>query len=168
MFCDGCGTAVRPGQGFCSSCGKQIIGPIGSARQYPGRVQQHTTLLSILWLALSAMNAVGGIVLLIVADRLFPHLRATGAMGPEVPVGFLTSVVTALGIVVLGKSACGFIAAWGLMKHEPWARIVALVFAFLSLFNVPFGTALGIYTMWVLLPGESQREYEALAEAKAA
>jgi hypothetical protein len=103
-----------------------------------------------------------------VADRLFPHLRATGAMGPDVPVGFLTSVVTALRIVVLGKAACGFIAAWGLTKHEPWARIVVLVFAFLSLFNVPFGTALGIYTMWVLLPGDSQRECEALAETKAA
>jgi len=35
------------------------------------------------------------------------------------------------------------------------------VLAFPSLlFNVPFGTALGIYTLWVLLPAESDVEYE--------
>jgi len=35
------------------------------------------------------------------------------------------------------------------------------VLAFPSLFcNVPFGTALGIYTLWVLLPAESDEAYE--------
>jgi hypothetical protein len=39
--------------------------------------------------------------------------------------------------------------------------MVAVVLAFPSLmFNVPFGTALGIYTLWVLLPAESDVEYE--------
>jgi len=56
-----------------------------------------------------------------------------------------------------------------LTKHETWARVVALVLAFIALFtNVPLGTALGVYTMWVLLPSESQKEYDALAEAQAA
>jgi hypothetical protein len=41
------------------------------------------------------------------------------------------------------------------------------VLAFISLFNVPFGTALGVYTLWVLLPGSSQEEYEALVVASA-
>ncbi len=54
-------------------------------------------------------------------------------------------------------------------QREPWARVVVLVLAFVSLFtNIPFGTALGIYTMWVLLPAESEQEYEAMAEARAA
>jgi hypothetical protein len=56
-----------------------------------------------------------------------------------------------------------------LLEREKWARILALVLAFVSLFtNIPFGTALGVYTMWVLLPSESEREYEALAEMRAA
>jgi hypothetical protein len=68
-----------------------------------------------------------------------------------------------------GKGCAGFIAGWGLLQHEGWARILALVLGFVSLFtNIPFGTALGIYTMWVLLSSDSEREYEALAEAKAA
>ena len=72
-------------------------------------------------------------------------------------------------MLVLAKAACGFIAGWGLLQHEPWARVVALVLAFISLFtNIPFGTALGIYTMWVLLPARSEQEYDALVQARAA
>jgi hypothetical protein len=39
------------------------------------------------------------------------------------------------------------------------------VVGFLALLNVPIGTALGIYTLWVLLPAQSDDEYKALAQA---
>ena len=168
MFCDGCGTAVQPGQAFCSKCGKQIIGPVSAGQLPPSRVQSHIQLLGILWFAISALNAVGGLVLFVLGNTLFPHLREMKDMPPDVPVGFLTALFTTLGILVLAKAACGFIAGWGLMKRDSWARIVALVLAFISLFNIPFGTAIGVYTMWVLLPGQSQQEYDALAAARAA
>ena len=45
------------------------------------------------------------------------------------------------------------------MQREPWARMLAIVLGVLNLFDLPFGTALGIYTLWVLLPAESEREY---------
>jgi hypothetical protein len=55
------------------------------------------------------------------------------------------------------------------MRREPWARVLTLVLAFLVLFiNIPVGTAVGVYTMWVLLPHESEREYEALSGERAA
>ena len=168
MFCDGCGTAVQAGQAFCSKCGKQFVGPLSFARPMPGRVQSHTHLLGILWLALSALNTVGGLVLLILGGTFFPHLREMGVAPPNVPVGFLSSLMTTLGILVLAKSALGFFTGYGLLHREGWARVVALVLAFISLFNVPFGTALGVYTLWVLLPVESQREYEEMAEKRAA
>jgi hypothetical protein len=72
-------------------------------------------------------------------------------------------------ILLLAKAAIGFVAGWGLLQREKWARIVVLVLAFVSLFtNIPFGTALGVYTMWVLLPSDSEREYDALVEVPAA
>ena len=167
MFCDGCGSPVQSGQSFCSKCGKQILGPVLVTQFARNRVQNHIHLLGVLWLALSAINAVGGVILIIVANTLLAHLNQLGAP-PEVPRGFLTVLVTSLGIIVLAKSVCGFFAGWGLMQREPWARVLALVLAFLSLFNVPFGTAVGVYTLWVLLPGQSQEEYDALVSAQAA
>ena len=166
MFCDACGTAVQPGQAFCSKCGKQIVGPVSVMQPLPGRVQGHVHLLGIMWLAMSAFNAVGGVVLYILANTLFAHLHEMGAP-PDAPVGFLRPLLSVLGILVLAKAAVGFIAGWGLLQREPWARVVTLVLAFISLFHIPFGTAIGVYTMWVLLPSQSQQEYDALARTRA-
>ena len=167
MFCDGCGAAVQPGQTFCSKCGKQIVGTIVAVHPMPNRVQEHVHLLGILWLAMSAFNAVGGLILLVVGNTLFQHLHEMGAPS-NVPTGFLTSIVSMLGIIVLAKAACGFGAGWGLLHRESWGRVVALVLAFISLFNIPFGTAIGVYTMWVLLPADSQRDYDALVATRPA
>jgi hypothetical protein len=168
MFCDGCGAAVQPGQTFCSKCGKQIVGTI-APQPLPGRVQRHVHLLAILWLAFSAFNTLGGLVLLILGNVLFPHLHEMQGVPPDVPAGFLTALFSTLGIIVLAKAVFGFLVGWGLLQREPWARTLALVLAFISLFtNIPLGTAIGVYTMWVLLPASSGNEYNALVEARAA
>jgi hypothetical protein len=163
MFCDGCGMELAAGQQFCSRCGKQVVGGAHPAYPRRGRVQGHLRLLGILWLALSAINAVGGAALLIIANTLFPHLHEMG--GPPVPAGFLQSFVSVIGFAILAKAAVGFAAGWGLLQKEPWARVLTLVLAFISLFHVPFGTALGIYSLWVLLPAPSEEEYAGMAKA---
>jgi hypothetical protein len=167
MFCDGCGAPVQPGQGFCSKCGKQIIGPVSFAQPRPGRVQEHVRLLGLFWLAFSAFNTVGSVVLYVIANTLFANPRGLGAA--ESSTAFLRPLLSVVAILLLAKAAIGFLAGWGLLQHEKWARVIALVLAFISLFiNIPFGTALGVYTMWVLLPSESEREYDVLVEARAA
>ena len=165
MYCDGCGTTVQPGQAFCSRCGKQILGPVAVMQQRPGRVQGHLHLLGILWLAISAFNTIGGVILYVLANTLFAHLNGGGPGGHT---AFLRPLLSVVGIFILAKAACGFMAGWGLMQREPWARVIALVLGFISLFNIPFGTAVGVYTLWVLLPAQSQEEYDALVAARAA
>jgi hypothetical protein len=164
MFCDGCGTVVQPGQAFCSKCGKQIVGPISVMQPRPGRVQGHVRLLALFWLAFSAFNTVGAVILYVLANTLFARMNETG----NAPA-FLRPLLSVVAILLFAKAAIGFIAGWGLLQHEKWARVLALVLAFVSLFtNIPFGTALGVYTMWVLLSADSEREYDALYEARAA
>jgi hypothetical protein len=165
MFCDGCGATVQPGQTFCSRCGKQILGPVAVMQSRAGRVQGHLHLLGILWLAISAFNTIGGVIVYILANTLFAHLNG-GA--PDAHMAFLRPLLSVVGIFVLAKAACGFMAGWGLMHREPWARVLALVLGFISLFNIPFGTAVGVYTLWVLLPAQSQEEYDALIATRAA
>ncbi len=155
MFCDRCGTEVPSDHRFCSRCGREFSGA-GLAYPRRSRVREHVRMLGILWLALSALNAVGGVVLYVLSRTLFLHLPD---MPPEV-TGWLPTFLSFIGIVVVVKAAAGFLAGWGLLQREPWARMLTIVLAFLALFNIPFGTALGIYSLWVLLPSESEAEYQ--------
>lgn len=161
MFCDGCGTQLQGGHAFCPSCGKQIREGMSLAAPRPSRVREHVRLLGILWLAYSAFHVVAGIVLLIISNTIFLNLPDGPARGPA----FLHPLLTGIAIVLLIKSVVGVAAGWGLLQREPWARILCLIVSFVSLFHVPIGTALGIYSLWVLLPTHSDREYEAQARA---
>ena len=154
MFCDKCGASLQADQGFCSRCGKQVSGPIVG---YPprNRVREHVRLLGIFWLALSALDGLMGVASYILANTIFIR-----GIHPNQPA-FLHPFLSFIGIVVIVKAFAGFATGWGLLQREPWARTAAVVLAIPSLFfNVPFGTALGIYTLWVLLPAESDKEYE--------
>src|SRR5450432_1019863 len=166
MFCDGCGTAFQAGQRFCSVCGKECAGvvPVGYPRR--SRVQEHVRLLAILWFAFSALNALGGVILFILANTLFLHLHEMGA--PEAPTAFLHPFLAFIGILIIIKGAVGFLAGWGLLQRESWGRILVLILAFISLISPPFGTALGIYTLWVLLPAHAEEEYERYQATRAA
>ena len=161
MYCDRCGAMLQPDQRFCGRCGKDFSGAIAMPRS-ASRVEEHIRLLGILWIAISVINTVIGIVLCTLAATVFAHLHEMGAP-PETPAGFLRSLFTAMGVLVLVKAALGFLAGWGLLRREPWARMLTIVLAFFALLHVPLGTALGIYSLWVLLPAESEREYEQAA-----
>jgi hypothetical protein len=142
MFCDGCGTAVPDTAGFCPVCGKAL------ARMLPadGRLAGHVRRLGILWLAISAF-------------RMLPGLTLLSWLGPG--PHFLP--FRTVGGVFLGAAVLGLIAGWGLLERQPWARLLAIVLACFSLFEVPFGTALGIYTLCILAPSRSEEEYRVLA-----
>ncbi len=162
MFCDQCGAPLQPEQTRCARCGKEVIGRLELVRR--SRVLEHIRLLSIFWIAYSAITVLGGLTLIVVANTLFGRFSHMG--GPPVAVtSWLRPFLTFIGILILCKAAAGFIAGWGLLQREPWARILALILGFISLFNIPFGTALGIYTLWVLLPAASDEQYRALARA---
>jgi len=158
MFCDKCGAAVQAGQRFCSRCGKEFAGATISFPQR-GRVAGHVRLVGILWLALSALNAIGALFLFAISNVIFLHIRDFSDR-PNIPAGFIHVVLAVVGIVLLVKAAAGFLAGWGLLQRQSWARLLTIVLSFLALFNVPFGTALGIYSLWVLLPAASDAEYE--------
>ncbi len=60
-------------------------------------------------------------------------------------------------VIVLVVSLPGLISGIGLMQFRPWARILAIILSALDLFNIPFGTALGVYGFWVLLNRETEQ-----------
>lgn len=155
MFCNRCGKEMAAGQQFCPACGAQVADATGLMA---GRVQRHIQLVAILWFVYSFFTFVVGAAALIVANTLFIEL---GRRNENFP-GFLHPLITAVGCLILIKAFVGFAAGWGLLQRERWARALALVLGFISLLNPPFGTALGIYTLWVLLPESAAQEYSTL------
>jgi hypothetical protein len=162
MYCDQCGGQLQAGVANCSRCGKGVVGTVELRR---GRVREHVRLVGILWMAYSALHVLVGFAAIIVAETLFnTSFHIQGGPPPEVAV-WLRPVINVVGVLILAKAAAGFIAGWGLLKHQDWARTVALVVGFVTLLSVPVGTALSIYTLWVLLPSQSDEEYKVLAQA---
>ena len=155
MFCDRCGTRLAQGERFCPSCGKAVAtAPMMPAH---GRIAGHIRLLGILWLASAAIHLIPGFFLI-------TFLRPGFLLPPDAPP-FLGPLLHMIGLFLLGGAVLSLLAGWGLLERQPWARTLALVLACFHLLNVPFGTALGIYTMWVLLPATSEEEYRQIARA---
>lgn len=153
MFCDACGNELQAGSNFCNRCGKSMSGP-PMQMATRNKLSEHIRLMGILWPALGALNGLHAIVLYILANTIFNPLTH-----PERPA-FLHTLLSVLALLMTLKAFAEFAAGWGLLQREPWARPVAITLAFVSLFfDVPFGTALGIYTLWVLLPAEAERAY---------
>ena len=152
MFCDRCGTNLSEGQSFCPNCGKAV----GAVVQRPiqGRIGGHVRLLGIFWLALSAVRLLPGLFVVAASRTII------GFLPSDVPV-FVPGLIQLGGLLLLGMGILGIAAGWGLLTLQPWARMLAIVFGCISLFEMPFGTALGIYTLWVLLPEKSEQEYRA-------
>ena len=67
-------------------------------------------------------------------------------------------------VIVIGRTILCVLTGLALSRRAPWARILAIVVAFLTIIKPISGTALAIYTLWVLLPSLSGQEYEQMAE----
>jgi len=63
-------------------------------------------------------------------------------------------------VFVMLVSIPGLIAGVGLLKLRPWARILGIVISAVNILNFPFGTALGVYGLWVLLSTETIALFE--------
>jgi hypothetical protein len=180
MYCDRCGSLISPSSHFCGTCGKAIhpgSAPPGraaamapamqSSNAYQGRVERHVRALAILW-------AINGILRLAEVGSFYAVGRSFfpwfGRAFPSLGIPWMFHNLPAFGLWGMGIFLGLFgllhlFLAWSLYEFKPWARILGLVVGFMALLRFPLGTALGAYTIWVLLPESSGREYERLAHA---
>lgn len=161
MYCEQCGTQVPEAARFCPGCGRSFVA-VAAARPGAageGRVNRHVRLLAVLWLALGALRLVAAMAVYTVGRFIAVHIPM-----PAMPEGVFGGILTLVASFLLLKAILALVAGWGLLEYQPWARMFALVLGFIALLLPPVGTALGVYTLWVLLPEQSEREYRALAQ----
>ena len=91
-------------------------------------------------------------------------ILAAGAQlsaGPSWAAGERTAVVLLAigGVVLVVGGALSAMTGWALRRRQGRARQAALVLAIPNLLLIPFGTALGVYTFWVLLNDDARRAF---------
>jgi len=117
-------------------------------------MEKHVTVLGVLYIAFSALG-------LLLAAIIFTAVVGGGIISGDSEAIAITAIVgPAVAALFVLLSAPGLIGGIYLLKRRPWARILVLVLGFLNLIHIPIGTALGIYTIWVLLKNETVDLFE--------
>jgi hypothetical protein len=113
---------------------------------------------------IGVLHIVSGVLSLIGALAIFVAFGIAGGIVASQGEHGAASILGIVAIVLCGFLAIvglpGIIGGWGLLAGKEWARILVIVLGILHLLNFPFGTALGIYTLVILLregPGTQLR-----------
>ena len=117
-------------------------------------MEQHITVLGVLHIA-------WGILGVLAAMIIFTAVVGGGMLSCDPEAVAITSIVgTSIAFCILVPCLPGIIGGAGIFKYRQWARITLLVVGFINLLIVPFGTILGIYTIWVLMNIEVKDMFE--------
>jgi hypothetical protein len=113
-------------------------------------MQDHVKIIGILWVVFGCFSLIGAMVLFLIlfGVSFFPHIEVEAATVLRIVGIALASFLALFGFPKI-------IGGIGLLKGHEWARILILVVSFLSLLNIPFGTALGVYSIVILLNKET-------------
>ena len=69
-------------------------------------------------------------------------------------VYILWAILPGIGFFIGLLSVLGIVGGIGLFGRRHWARILILIVSAIDLLNFPIGTALAIYSIWVLVQPE--------------
>lgn len=161
MYCSGCGGTLPDGATVCGACGRVVAPMATPAGTIPGFEWQMSNYvgkvrtLGIFWAVYAVYAVVIGFV-----GVTFLHIFLGGHSSwmqnndlSNTPFSedwfrFLMHVVW---VAVILRAILAAVAAWGLLTRARWGRIVAIIAAFLSLLKIPFGTAMGIWSLVTLM-----------------
>lgn len=120
-------------------------------------MQQHVKILGWLHIAFGILGIMIGLLGLLALGGLAGVIAITDQSESKMTgMAIMAFIGVAILIISLVVSVPGLIAGMGLLGFRSWARILAIVISALDLIHVPFGTALGIYGLWVLLSPEGE------------
>ena len=165
MYCSGCGHLLEAGQPVCAQCGRPVA-PIAppvpgfefQIANYAGKVR----ILGILWLVYAGLSLALGFAALQFAKSFMSGGFGPWMHGPMPPTWVFPAAFHFAWLFLVIRSVLCVVAGWGLLERAEWGRIVAIIAAILSLIKFPFGTALGIATLVILLGYRNTVLYERL------
>jgi len=167
MYCSACGNALVPGQAACPRCGRPMA--MAAPPAIPGFQFELSSYaskmrsLSVVWFIYGVLSVAFGLVAMAFADAVLRG-KFSWMHGQMPPLWMGPAILHFAWVFLLARSGLALVAGWGLMHRAPWGRIVAIVAAFANIWKFPFGTALAIWTLVMLMGYRNTTLYEQLPE----
>ena len=124
-------------------------------------METHVKVLAILYVVFAGLSVLFGLGILLLTGAVSGIVGTSGDTGFAIP--FIRLGGTAAAVFCFVWAIPGFVVGFGLLGRRPWARILGIVLSALSLMHVPFGTALGVYGLWILFNRDTERLFAARA-----
>lgn len=112
----------------------------------------HLDFLGVLFIVWGLLTTLVGVSTLALGIGAASLITSTGhGDGPQVAAGITAALFTVLAIIAIVWGAAHVVVGVPLRLRRPRARLLALMLGSVDLLLLPYGTALGVYALWVLL-----------------
>lgn len=123
-------------------------------------MERHVTILALLCNLWGALAMLVGVSLLLLSVGAVAILFSPDGAAVTFAAGVTATAFAVMGAVALIWGGAHVGAGLLLRRRQPVGRVLTLGLAVVNLLVLPFGTALGIYAMWILLTNEGRRIFE--------
>jgi len=118
------------------------------------KMEKHLTIVAALQVGFSLLGILAAIIVYTVLHSVM-HITDDPEVERVLPI-----VARWVSLFLLIISIPGLIGGIGLFMKKSWARILVLIISVLDLLNIPIGTAVAVYTIWVLVQDDTAKLLE--------
>jgi len=128
-------------------------------------MKSHVDFLGVLFIVWGLLTVVVGLSTLALGVSAVALIAsASRSAGGQVAAGLTAAAFTTLAFIAMLWGAAHVVVGVPLRRYTPWARLLALMLGSVDLLLLPYGTALGIYALWVLLTEDGKRLFLDMAD----
>jgi hypothetical protein len=121
-------------------------------------MEKHITIVGALRIGYAIVGLM--IAALILLCTVGPGLIAHCVEGDDEALAILTFIGVPIAFFFVLLAVADIIGGIGVLKHKNWARYLVMIHSVLDIFNIPIGTALGVYCIWVLAHDQTARIFK--------
>jgi hypothetical protein len=123
-------------------------------------VATHVDFLGILFIVWGLLTALIGVSTLALGIGAVAIIVSASHVGNPVAAGLTATIFTALALLAIAWGAAHVVIGIAVRRRRHWSRLGALMLGSVDLLLLPYGTALGCYTLWVLLNEQGRALFE--------
>jgi hypothetical protein len=119
------------------------------------KMKKHVTIVGSLQIGFSTLWLIAAIILFFVLNFARGFVE-NDAVATKV-LGFISFILPVfIGVIAI----LGLVGGIALLSYRAWARVLVIIVSALGCLNIPIGTLVGVYTIWVLMQDETVKMFK--------